>query len=223
MGVAQGSAGHPDHHRHPTPRPPQSQLDSFIEKWKGEGVNASPRRHQRVGEAVRREDQGGDAQRAAAHRRRSTLRSRRPGRAPPPGRSPTPTTACSAPPASRTSEQWQSPRLQQCVKTYEDASGQAVIGPDELKPGPDGKRAASSGQAVQRLLQRAGHVPADRREGRSRPHQRHLAAGGRTPIGEITLSRPVRLDPHGQVRRRGRVPPGRLRLDASARRATSSR
>jgi hypothetical protein len=38
------------------------------------------------------------------------------------------------------SEQWKSPRLQQCVKTYETGSGQHVIGPDDLKPGPDGIR-----------------------------------------------------------------------------------
>ena len=36
-------------------------------------------------------------------------------------------------------EVWQSAGLQQCVRTYQAGSGQQVIGPDQLKPGPDGK------------------------------------------------------------------------------------
>jgi len=36
-------------------------------------------------------------------------------------------------------EVWQSPGLQRCVNTYETGSGQHVVGPDQLKPGPDGK------------------------------------------------------------------------------------
>jgi len=38
------------------------------------------------------------------------------------------------------SELWKDARHQKCAAIYEKASGTKVIGPDELKPGPDGKR-----------------------------------------------------------------------------------
>ena len=67
----------------------QAQLDSFIEKWKTEGVNAVLHgRERHLGEAVRREDQGGDAEGAAAHRHRRR-RSPRPRTKRKPARTPT--------------------------------------------------------------------------------------------------------------------------------------
>jgi ABC-type branched-subunit amino acid transport system substrate-binding protein len=119
---------------------PQSQLDSFIEKWKGEGVDAVWLAGTNVSGAQYVEkiktqmpnvlllaDSFAPASQAAQDETAT-------------GRKPDPYDGMLSATGMTDSEDWQSPRLQQCVKTYEAATGQAVVGPDQLKPGPDGIR-----------------------------------------------------------------------------------
>ena len=118
----------------------QSQLDSFIEKWKGEGVDAVWLAGTNVSGAQYVEkiktqmpnvlllaDSFAPASQAAQDETAT-------------GRKPDPYDGMLSATGMTDSEDWQSPRLQQCVKTYEAATGQAVVGPDQLKPGPDGIR-----------------------------------------------------------------------------------
>ena len=117
----------------------QSQLDSFIEKWKGEGVNAIVLAGQYVPakqfvEKIRRgmpdvllladgadSAQGGAQDESAA------------------GVKPNPYDGLITATGLSDHETWVSAQEQACVKTYETGSGQQVIGPDQLQPGPDGK------------------------------------------------------------------------------------
>jgi len=139
LGLAQGSAGVLTINGVDTSTP-QSQLDSFIEKWKGEGVDAVWLAGTNVSGAqyvqkikaqmpnvLLLADSFAPASQAAQDETAT-------------GRKPNPYDGMLSATGMTNSEEWQSPRLQQCVKTYEAASGQAVIGPDDLKPGPDGIR-----------------------------------------------------------------------------------
>jgi hypothetical protein len=57
------------------------------------------------------------------------------------GTTPNPYEGMFATEGASASERWnnKSELLQHCVDTYEAATGTTVIGPDEVKPGPDGK------------------------------------------------------------------------------------
>ena len=128
----------------------QAQLDSFIEKWKSEGVNmVFLVRERRLGQAVRRDDQAGAAEGAARHRHRHHARPGQ-GRAERRGRSRTRTRdPDQRHRASRSRERWanKSPLLQQCVDIYQKATGTTVPGPDERKVDSDGKQ-VNTDQAV---------------------------------------------------------------------------
>ena len=139
LGLAQGSAGVLTINGSDTATP-QAQLDSYIEKWKGERVDAIWLAGTNVSgtqyvETIRAQmpnvlllaDSFAPAQQAAQDETAA-------------GKKPNPYEGMLSATGLTNSEQWQSPRLQQCVKTYEAASGQTVIGPDDLKPGPDGIR-----------------------------------------------------------------------------------
>ena len=118
----------------------QSQLDSFIERWKNEGVNAiwldgGDASGKQFVEKIKASmpgvlllaDEFPGAQQAGQDETAA-------------GKKPNPYDGMLSATGMTDSEDWQSPRLQQCVKTYEAATGQAVVGPDQLKPGPDGIR-----------------------------------------------------------------------------------
>ena len=138
-GLAQGSAAVLSINGSDTSTP-QSQLDSYIERWKGERVDAIWLAGTNVSgtqyvEKIRAQmpnvlllaDSFAPAQQAAQDETAA-------------GKKPNPYDGMLSATGLTDSEEWQSPRLQQCVKTYEAASGQTVIGPDDLKPGPDGIR-----------------------------------------------------------------------------------
>jgi hypothetical protein len=118
----------------------QSQLSAFIEKWKGEGVDAiwlagadasGKQFVERIKAAMPNvlllADTFPGAQQAGQDETTA-------------GKKPNPYDGMLSATGETESEEWQNPRLQQCVKTYETGSGQHVIGPDDLKPGPDGTR-----------------------------------------------------------------------------------
>jgi ABC-type branched-subunit amino acid transport system substrate-binding protein len=118
----------------------QSQLDSFIEKWKAEGVNAIwlagalasgkqfvEKIKGQMPNALLLADTFPGAQQAGQDETAA-------------GKKPNPYDGMLSASGETESEEWQNPRLQQCVKTYETGSGQHVVGPDDLKPGPDGIR-----------------------------------------------------------------------------------
>src|SRR6185503_19464268 len=63
-------------------------------------------------------------------------------------------------------ERWQGAKVRRCVRIFEDATGQSVVGPGELQPGTDGKRVEVNAAVVgacadlmmfQAIAQRAGH------------------------------------------------------------------
>jgi hypothetical protein len=139
LGLAEGSAGVLTMNGSDTSTP-QSQLDSFIEKWKGEGVDAIWLAGTNVSgpeyvDKIKAEmpnvlllaDSFAPAQQAAQDETTA-------------GKKPNAYDGMLSATGLSNSEQWQSPRLQQCVKAYEASSGQTVVGPDQLKPGPDGIR-----------------------------------------------------------------------------------
>ena len=117
----------------------QSQLDSFIEKWKGEGVNALVLAGQYVPakqfvEKIRRGmpdvlllADGADSAQGGAQDETTA------------GVKPNPYDGLITATGLSDHETWVSAQEQACVKTYETGSGQQVIGPDQLQPGPDGK------------------------------------------------------------------------------------
>jgi ABC-type branched-subunit amino acid transport system substrate-binding protein len=118
----------------------QAQLDAFIEKWKSEGVNAIWLAGQYVAnkqfvEKIKRgmpdvqlfvdgvDSAGTSAQDETAA-----------------GVKPNPYDGMITANGWTDDEFWASPAVQQCVKLYEAKTGQQVIAPADIKPGPDGKR-----------------------------------------------------------------------------------
>lgn len=120
----------------------QAQLDSFIEKWKTEkvdalvmvGLTASAKQFvEKIKSGMPRlqlltdspSGVGGAAQDAVAA-----------------GQRPNPYEGVVTADGPSDSERWKNKTalLQRCVDTYEKATGQRLLGPDEVKPGPDGKR-----------------------------------------------------------------------------------
>jgi hypothetical protein len=140
MGVAQGSAAVVTIIGSDTSAA-QSQLDSFIEKWKGEGVNTVILAGQYVSakQFVEKLRAGmpnvlliTDGEASAQGGGQDETNS---------GKKPNPYDGMLTANGLTDLEVWQSAGIQGCVKTYETGSGQRVIGPDQLKPGPDGKMA----------------------------------------------------------------------------------
>jgi hypothetical protein len=138
MGVSQGSAAVVTIIGSDTSAA-QSQLDSFIEKWKGEGVNTIilagnyvtakqfvEKIKAAIPDALLITD--GEASAQGGGQDETTA-----------GRKPNPYDGLVTAAGLSDHDTWLSAPIQQCVKTYQDRSGQQVVGPDELKPGPDGK------------------------------------------------------------------------------------
>jgi ABC-type branched-subunit amino acid transport system substrate-binding protein len=120
----------------------QSQLDSFIERWKGEDVDTILMTGLRVSatqfvEKIKAELPDAllitDAE--------STLAQAQDEKAA--GKDPNPYEAMIAIAGETDSERWKdkSPELQECVDVYEKATGDTVVGPDDLKPDADGRTA----------------------------------------------------------------------------------
>jgi ABC-type branched-subunit amino acid transport system substrate-binding protein len=139
MGVAQGSAGVLTIIGSDTSAA-QSQLDSDIEKWKSEGVGAIflagqfvsskqfvEKIKQQMPDVLLMTDGFSSAQLAGQDETAA-------------GRKPNPYDGMITADGPSESQQWQLPSVQQCVKTYETATGQTVIGPDDLKPNANGVR-----------------------------------------------------------------------------------
>jgi len=139
MGVSQGSEGTVTIVGSDTSAA-QSQLDSYIEKWKGEGVNAiflgglfvsSKQFVEKIKKAMPDvlliTDGFSSAQLAGQDETAS-------------GAKPNPFEGMVTADGPSESQQWQLPAVQDCVKTYQAATGQTVVGPDDLKPDATGKR-----------------------------------------------------------------------------------
>ena len=118
----------------------QAQLDSFIEKWKTEKVNvlfmggllvSAKQFVEKIRAAIPdmlliTDDSsvGGQAQ--------DEVRA---------GKTPNPYEGMLTLFSYSDVEQFNLPGIQKCVKAYEAATGETVVSPDKLQPGPDGKRA----------------------------------------------------------------------------------
>jgi len=133
MGVSQGSAAVLTVTGSDTSAA-QAQLDSFIEKWKGEGVNAlilaglnvsSEQFVNKIKKALPdvllMTDGESSAQQGGED---DTLAKMHPN----------PYDGMLTANGLTDEEQWQGAWLQQCVKTYQDNGGQTVIGPDQIQP-----------------------------------------------------------------------------------------
>ncbi len=118
----------------------QAQMDSFIEKWKGQGVDAlvlaglnvvSKQFVEKIKagmpNVILLTDGESSAQQAAQDETTA-------------GKSPNPYDGMLTANGLSDSATFNEPNIQKCMKTYETGSGQTVVGPDQLKPGPDGKR-----------------------------------------------------------------------------------
>jgi hypothetical protein len=118
----------------------QAQLDSFIEKWKNEGVDALVMSGLQVSakQFVEKIRAGlpkllllTDGPQAALEAGQDETAS---------GKKPNPYEGMLSADGLSASEQWKLPAVQACVKTYQEATGQTVVGPDDLKPNAEGKR-----------------------------------------------------------------------------------
>lgn len=120
----------------------QAQLDGFIEKWKSEGVDtifmsgltASAKQFVQkiydeipdvlfIADSVSTLQQAQDLQAA--------------------GTSPNPYEGMLSADGESSTDRWanKTPLLQECVDVWEEATGETIVGPAELTPGPDGKTA----------------------------------------------------------------------------------
>ncbi|HEV3225432.1 MAG TPA: ABC transporter substrate-binding protein, partial [Acidimicrobiales bacterium] len=116
----------------------QTQLDSFIEKWRQQGVNALVMSGLLVSakqfvEKIRAalpditlisDDSGSGAQ------ANDEVKA---------GKTPNPYEGMITLSGLNDDETFQLPAVQACVKAYQDATGETVVAPKDLKPGPDGK------------------------------------------------------------------------------------
>jgi hypothetical protein len=119
----------------------QAQLDSFIERWKGEGVNAvfisglstvSKVFVQKIKAGLPDVMLMTDADSSAQGAARDVVAQ---------GTKPNPYEGIYSLVGNDDQTTFESPGVQACVKTYEDATGKKVVAPKDLKPGKDGKRA----------------------------------------------------------------------------------
>jgi hypothetical protein len=119
----------------------QAQLDSFIERWKGENITALfvsglaavskvyiQKIRKALGDILIMTD--GDSSAKAAGQDAVNA-----------GVNPNPYDGMLAWVGLTDQQQFETPSLQECVKVWETASGTKVVAPQDLKKGPDGKRA----------------------------------------------------------------------------------
>jgi major membrane immunogen (membrane-anchored lipoprotein) len=119
----------------------QAQMDSFLEKWKGEGVNAIfmaganisskqfvEKIKKKLPNALLLTDFPSGVRSAAQDEVKAK-------------KNPNPYEGVITAEGETLSQHYKSPAVQKCVGIWEKASGTKVIGPDQLQAGPDGKRA----------------------------------------------------------------------------------
>jgi ABC-type branched-subunit amino acid transport system substrate-binding protein len=118
----------------------QSQLESFIEKWKGEDVDT----FMIVGQVVVSKTYVTMLKEAFP---KATLISDQTPTAQSGGQdavaagvTPNPYEGLMSVEGQGSQERFETPVMQQCVKTYEKATGKKVVAPKDVKPGTDGKR-----------------------------------------------------------------------------------
>jgi len=119
----------------------QAQLDSFIERWQSENVTAvvmsgldvsSKQFVEKLRAAMPDLQLLTDTPSSVGEAAQDEVTA---------GVSPNPYEAVVSADGETSSERWaNSAALQRCVDVYEAASGETVVGPDELQPGADGKR-----------------------------------------------------------------------------------
>jgi ABC-type branched-subunit amino acid transport system substrate-binding protein len=118
----------------------QSQLESFIEKWKGEGTNAFVI----VGQVVVSKTYVTmlkDAFPKATLISDQTPTAQSGGQdAVTAGVDPNPYEGLISVEGQGSQERFETPVMQRCVKTYEKATGKKVVAPKDVEPGTDGKR-----------------------------------------------------------------------------------
>ena len=118
----------------------QGQLDSFIEKWKSEKVDtvfmvglvvSAKQFVEKIKAAIPKAQLITDAS-STAEQAQDLVAA---------GTTPNPYEGMLGTTGQTDSERWKNKGklLQQCVDVYEKATGTTVLGPDEVKPGPDGK------------------------------------------------------------------------------------
>ncbi|MDQ1532487.1 MAG: hypothetical protein QOF28_248 [Actinomycetota bacterium] len=119
----------------------QAQLDSFIERWKGEAVNAifisglstvSKVFVQKITAGLPGVMLMTDSDSSAQGAARDVVSA---------GTKPNPYEGMYSLVGNDDQTTFESPGVQRCVKTYEDATGHKVVAPKDLKAGKDGKRA----------------------------------------------------------------------------------
>jgi hypothetical protein len=121
----------------------QGQLDSFIEKWKGEKIDALFLSSQNVAGGKQFVDKIKanlpnvqlltDVTSGTYQAAQDAVTA---------GQKPNPYEGIISIDGLNASERWAKnpPLLKHCREVYEKATGQTIVGPDDLKPGPDGKR-----------------------------------------------------------------------------------
>ena len=119
----------------------QSQLDSFIEKWKSEGVqalflaglNVSDKQFvEKIKAAMPTLQLMTDGESGAHDSGQSEVTAKK---------NPNPYEGMLTANGLSSTEGWNLPSNQHCAQIYDAASGTTVLGPDQVKPGPDGKTA----------------------------------------------------------------------------------
>jgi hypothetical protein len=118
----------------------QAQLDAFLEKWKEEDVDTimiaglslvTRQWVEKIGNEIPGVQFLVDAPASAIQAARDAKAA---------GTNPNPYENMFTAESETDAEIWDTPPVQRCVKIYEDASGTTVVPPDEVQPGPDGKR-----------------------------------------------------------------------------------
>ncbi|MCU1463159.1 MAG: hypothetical protein JWO37_3234 [Acidimicrobiales bacterium] len=119
----------------------QAQIDSFLEKWKGEGVNALFMAGLNVSakqfvEKIKKKFPAmvlvTDAPSGVHSAAQDEVKAKK---------NPNPYEGIITAEGLTDVEKWQEPVQQACAAVWEAASGTKIVGPADLKPGPDGKRA----------------------------------------------------------------------------------
>jgi ABC-type branched-subunit amino acid transport system substrate-binding protein len=118
----------------------QSQLDSFIEKWKSEGIDTfaiigqtvvSKTYVTKLKEAFPKATLIADQTPTALSGGQDAVTAKL---------DPNPYQGLISAEGQSEQARFETPVMQQCVKTYEKATGTKVVAPKDVKPGPDGKR-----------------------------------------------------------------------------------
>ncbi len=141
LGIQVGTAGTLTTGNNPDTTEALAQLSSLIERWKGEGVNAvfvsgldtiSKAFVEKIKQEMPNALLVTDADSSGKAGAQDEVHA---------GKKPNPYEGLLALTGLSDEQQFETPKVQACVKVWEQASGTKVVAPKDLKPGPDGKRA----------------------------------------------------------------------------------